>query len=68
MPRADVVIEAIFENADAKRELFAKLEPRMKPGAILATNTSSIVLEDLREALADPAGSWACTSSTRSRR
>ena len=55
VPEADIVIEAIFENADAKRELYAKLEPRMKPDAILATNTSSIVLEDLARNLADPA-------------
>ncbi len=54
VPRADIVIEAIFENADAKRELYAKLEPRMKPDAILATNTSSIVLEELARGLADP--------------
>ena len=54
VPDADIVIEAIFENADAKRTLYAKLEPRMKPGAVLATNTSSIVLEDLARDLADP--------------
>jgi 3-hydroxyacyl-CoA dehydrogenase / enoyl-CoA hydratase / 3-hydroxybutyryl-CoA epimerase len=54
VPEADIVIEAIFENAEAKRELYAKLEPRMKEGAILATNTSSIVLEDLARNLADP--------------
>ena len=47
VPQADVVIEAIFENLDAKRELYARLEPRMKPAAVLATNTSSIVLEQL---------------------
>ncbi len=47
VPRADIVIEAIFENADAKRRLYASLEPRMKPDALLATNTSSIVLEEL---------------------
>jgi 3-hydroxyacyl-CoA dehydrogenase/enoyl-CoA hydratase/3-hydroxybutyryl-CoA epimerase len=52
--RADIVIEAIFENADAKRELYAKLEPRMKAEAILATNTSSIVLEELARGLVDP--------------
>ena len=52
--RADVVIEAIYENADAKRELYARIEPRLKPGAILATNTSSIMLEVLGERLADP--------------
>ncbi|MBC7982880.1 MAG: enoyl-CoA hydratase/isomerase family protein [Candidatus Obscuribacterales bacterium] len=54
VPEADVVIEAIFENADAKRELYARLEPRMKSTAILGTNTSSIVLEQLGEHLADP--------------
>jgi len=52
--QADVVIEAIFESVDAKRELYAALEPRMKPGAILATNTSSIVLESLAERLREP--------------
>ena len=52
--QADVVIEAIYENLEAKRELYATLEPRMKPGAILATNTSSIVLESLAERLAQP--------------
>ena len=52
--QADVVIEAIFESLEAKRELYAALEPRMKPGAILATNTSSIVLESLAERLARP--------------
>ena len=53
--QADVVIEAIFENLEAKRELYARLEPRMRPEAILATNTSSIVLESLAEKLARPA-------------
>lgn len=51
--QADVVIEAIFEDLDAKRALFAALEPRMKPSALLATNTSSIMLEPLAERLAD---------------
>jgi 3-hydroxyacyl-CoA dehydrogenase/enoyl-CoA hydratase/3-hydroxybutyryl-CoA epimerase len=52
--RSDVVIEAIFENLDAKRELYARLEPKLKPDALLATNTSSIVLEQLSEKLANP--------------
>jgi 3-hydroxyacyl-CoA dehydrogenase/enoyl-CoA hydratase/3-hydroxybutyryl-CoA epimerase len=52
--RADVVIEAIFENLDAKRALFAELERSAKPSAILATNTSSIPLEDIAAAMADP--------------
>ena len=50
--QADLVIEAIVEQAQAKRELYAQLEPSMKPDAILASNTSSIVLEELREGLA----------------
>jgi 3-hydroxyacyl-CoA dehydrogenase/enoyl-CoA hydratase/3-hydroxybutyryl-CoA epimerase len=54
VPRADVVIEAIFENAEAKHELFARLEPRMQAGAILATNTSSIMLEQLDDRLPEP--------------
>ena len=52
--RADVVIEAIFENVDAKRALFAAVEAKAKPTAILATNTSSIPLEDIATAMADP--------------
>ncbi|HEY6641914.1 3-hydroxyacyl-CoA dehydrogenase NAD-binding domain-containing protein [Povalibacter sp.] len=54
VPDADVVIEAIFENLEAKQELYARLEPRMKPAAVLATNTSSIVLEQLSAKLANP--------------
>jgi 3-hydroxyacyl-CoA dehydrogenase/enoyl-CoA hydratase/3-hydroxybutyryl-CoA epimerase len=52
--QADVIIEAIFENLEAKRELFAKLEAIAKPGAILATNTSSLKLGDIATALKDP--------------
>ncbi len=52
--RADVIIEAIFEDADAKRALFAALEKRAREGAILATNTSSIPLETIAGALSDP--------------
>ncbi|MDE2004411.1 MAG: 3-hydroxyacyl-CoA dehydrogenase family protein, partial [Betaproteobacteria bacterium] len=51
---ADVVIEAIFENVDAKRALFAEIEARARPDAILATNTSSIPLEDIAVALRNP--------------
>lgn len=52
--RADVVIEAIYEDLEAKRTLYSLLEPRMKPDALLATNTSSITLEPLSEKLARP--------------
>ncbi len=51
---ADVVIEAIFENLEAKHALFRQLEPRLKPGAVLASNTSSLKLEDLRTVLQRP--------------
>lgn len=51
---ADVVIEAIFEDAETKKALFRRLEPLMKPGAVLATNTSSIRLEELTPALEQP--------------
>jgi len=52
--RADVIIEAIFENLEAKQELFKALEPRVKPEAILATNTSAIPLADIAGALENP--------------
>ena len=52
--RADVIIEAIFENLAAKRELFAKLEAIARPGAVLATNTSSLKLADIAEGVKDP--------------
>jgi len=53
---ADLVIEAIFENLEAKQALFAKAEADLKPGALLVSNTSSIALTDLRTGLKDPAG------------
>jgi len=52
--KADVVIEAIFEDKDAKQAIYKDIEPRMKPGAILATNTSSIPLETLAKGLKSP--------------
>jgi 3-hydroxyacyl-CoA dehydrogenase/enoyl-CoA hydratase/3-hydroxybutyryl-CoA epimerase len=54
VPDADLVIEAIFEDLDAKRALYAQLLPRMKPHAPLATNTSSLVLESLADGMSDP--------------
>ncbi len=52
--QADLVIEAIFENLDAKQALYAALEPKMKPDALLVSNTSSIALDLLRSKLANP--------------
>lgn len=51
---ADLVIEAIYENLEAKQTLYGTIEKNMKPDAVLATNTSSIRLEDLRTQLRDP--------------
>ena len=51
---ADVVIEAIVEDVAVKRALYADIEARLKPDAVLATNTSSIVLEELAAALTRP--------------
>ena len=50
----DLVIEAIVENADIKKKLYAQIEPRMKLDAILASNTSSIPLQELSGGLARP--------------
>nr|WP_295374906.1 3-hydroxyacyl-CoA dehydrogenase NAD-binding domain-containing protein [Pseudoxanthomonas sp.] len=55
VPEADLVIEAIIENPEAKRELYQSVEPRLKPDALLTTNTSSIPLTELREHIQRPA-------------
>lgn len=54
VPRADVIIEAVVEKLEVKQSIFSGLEGRLKPGAILATNTSSIELERIAEALQEP--------------
>ncbi|MGC6452799.1 MAG: 3-hydroxyacyl-CoA dehydrogenase NAD-binding domain-containing protein [Candidatus Puniceispirillaceae bacterium] len=51
---ADLLIEAVAENLEIKRAVFADAEQRMKPDAILATNTSAIPLEEIGTALAAP--------------
>jgi len=52
---ADLVIEAIIENPEAKRALYQSLEPTMKDDALLTTNTSSIPLDELRDHIQRPA-------------
>ena len=47
----DLVVEAIVERLDVKKALFAELEAVVRPDAVLATNTSSLKLEDLRSVL-----------------
>jgi 3-hydroxyacyl-CoA dehydrogenase/enoyl-CoA hydratase/3-hydroxybutyryl-CoA epimerase len=51
---ADLIIEAVPEKLELKQKVYAGLEPKMKAGAILATNTSSIPLQDLRSTLKSP--------------
>ena len=51
---ADLIIEAVPEKLELKQKVYAGVEAKMKPGAILATNTSSIPLEDLRSTLQSP--------------
>lgn len=51
---ADLVIEAIIEKEDAKKELYARLEPQLRPEAILASNTSTIPITRLAAGLARP--------------
>ncbi|MEL6373052.1 MAG: 3-hydroxyacyl-CoA dehydrogenase NAD-binding domain-containing protein [Pseudomonadota bacterium] len=52
--RADIVIEAIVEKLEVKQTLFRDLETKLKPGAVMATNTSSIMIEEIAKPLADP--------------
>ncbi|MEO6925858.1 MAG: 3-hydroxyacyl-CoA dehydrogenase NAD-binding domain-containing protein [Rhodanobacter sp.] len=51
---ADLAIEAIYENADAKESLYAIIEPQFQAEEILASNTSSIPLDELRKNLTAP--------------
>src|SRR5699024_2108969 len=54
LARADVIIEAIFEDRDAKRELFARVNKAAPRKALIATNTTAIPLSDLSDVLDDP--------------
>ncbi|UCE90104.1 MAG: enoyl-CoA hydratase/isomerase family protein [Pseudomonadota bacterium] len=52
--KADIVIEAIFEDVQAKQDLLRSIEPQLRDHCIIATNTSSIPLEVLGRALRRP--------------
>lgn len=54
LARADVVIEAIVERLDVKQQLLKEIEPKLKKDALLATNTSSLMIEDIAAGLPDP--------------
>jgi 3-hydroxyacyl-CoA dehydrogenase/enoyl-CoA hydratase/3-hydroxybutyryl-CoA epimerase len=51
---ADVIIEAIYEDLDAKQKLFSTVEQNARPEAVLASNTSSLRLESIAESMQDP--------------
>ena len=53
--QADMVIEAVFEDFDVKSQVFTKLDSLMKPGAILASNTSTLNVDKIAEVTKRPA-------------
>ncbi|PIL13626.1 hypothetical protein P775_27070 [Puniceibacterium antarcticum] len=52
---ADLVIEAVFENMDVKKQVFAELDRVCKPGAVLATNTSYLDINEIAASISRPA-------------
>ena len=55
MGDADLVVEAIYEDLEAKRDVFARLDGACKPTAVLASNTSTLSIDAIADAVADPA-------------
>ena len=51
---ADIIIEAVFENMDVKKDIFSKLDAIAKPGAILASNTSTLDVNEIASATRRP--------------
>lgn len=52
---ADVVIEAVFENPELKKKVYAEVEPHVAPDALLASNTSTLPITDLADGVTRPA-------------
>ena len=50
----DLIIEAVFENMDVKKEIFGKLDKIAKPGAILASNTSYLNIDEIAASTSRP--------------
>lgn len=51
---ADVIVEAVFESMELKRQIFARLDQVARPGAILATNTSTLSIDEIASATGRP--------------
>ena len=62
---ADIVIEAVFESMAIKKEVFAALDKAVKKDAILASNTSTLDIDEIASATSRPEKVVACTSSRR---
>jgi 3-hydroxyacyl-CoA dehydrogenase len=54
LSQSDLIIEAVFENMDVKKEVFGKLDRIAKSGAILATNTSALDIDEIATAVKRP--------------
>ncbi len=52
--KADLVVEAVFEDVTVKQNLLKEIEPKLKPAAFIATNTSSIPLEEIAGVMTNP--------------
>ncbi len=55
MREADIVVEAVFEEMGVKKEVFGELDRLAKPGAVLATNTSYLDIDEIAAATSRPA-------------
>ncbi|MDF8334952.1 3-hydroxyacyl-CoA dehydrogenase NAD-binding domain-containing protein [Novosphingobium cyanobacteriorum] len=60
LAQCDIVIEAALERMDVKKEIFARLDKLMKPGAILATNTSYLSIDEIASATTRPGDVVGC--------
>lgn len=54
LAQADLIVEAVFENMEVKKDVFARLDRIAKPGAILATNTSALDVNEIATATSRP--------------
>lgn len=54
LSQADLIIEAVFENMELKRRIFAALDQAARPGAVLATNTSTLDVAQIAQATSRP--------------